>query len=226
LYINRQQTSRGTWFPILKMFDSGQCDLTPENSYWISGEDERGEIVITQAGRIYYWPNTSLADEARLMFYGGREQGQRCEVTAASAKDITGVVFCAGAHWISPDFRSRRLSRLVSRLGRAYAISRWPVDWAIALVSPILVGKGVASGYGYRHASPSIFYPGSLWGDLEVVLVYLSANEAYEDLADFLAAELAGSRASESSASAERPRDHSVTRTSSEGVLHGSSSRS
>ena len=72
-------------------------------------------------------------------------------------------------------------------------MSRWPVDWAIALVAPVLIEKGVSAGYGYKHASRSIFYPASPWGDLEVVLAYLSQNEAYEDIAEYLATELSGS---------------------------------
>src|SRR5204862_8330583 len=87
-------------------------------------------------------------------------------------------------HWIRPDFRGRQLSHLLARLGRAYAMSRWPVDWPIALVAPVLVTKGVSAGYGYKHASHSIFYPASPRGDLEVVLAYLSQNEAYQDIAD------------------------------------------
>jgi hypothetical protein len=72
-------------------------------------------------------------------------------------------------------------------------MSRWPVDWAIALVAPLLIEKGVSAGYGYKHASRSIFYPDSPWGDLEVVLAYLSQKEAYEDIAEYLATELSGS---------------------------------
>jgi hypothetical protein len=72
-------------------------------------------------------------------------------------------------------------------------MSRWPVDWAIALVAPVLIEKGVSAGYGYKHASRSIFYPASPWGDLEVVLAYLSQNEAYRDIVEYLATELSGS---------------------------------
>src|SRR5437868_12020353 len=104
------------------------------------------------------------------MFYGEREKRQQCVLTAADPKQITGVVFYGGSGWVRPDFRGRRLMRLVPRLGRAYALARWPVDWGISFVAPVLVEKGVAQGYGYKHASYSIFYPGSPWGDLEVVL--------------------------------------------------------
>jgi hypothetical protein len=227
LYLNEREVAHGNWFKLVNMYNPAYCDLSPENSYWISGENDAGDIVLTQAGRIYYWPETSLAEEAHSMFYAGQDEGQLCNVTAPAARRIGGVVFCAGSHWIRPDFRGHRLSHLLARLGRAYAMSRWPVDWGIALVAPVLVTKGVSAGYGYKHASHSIFYPASPWGDLEVVLAYLSRDEAYEDIAEYLATELSGSMAEDlSTASASRPRDDKVTSTSSEGVFHGSSNLS
>src|SRR5271169_806670 len=211
LYLNEREVAHGNWFKLVNMYNPAYCDLSPENSYWISGENEAGEIVLTQAGRIYYWPDTSLAEEAHSMFYAGHDGGHLCNVTAAAAKQIGGVVFCAGSHWIRSDFRGHRLSHLLARLGRAYAMSRWPVDWAIALVAPVLVTKGVSAGYGYKHASHSIFYPASPWGDLEVVLGYLSASEAYEDIAEYLARELSSSMTEDvSTASSARPRDDKV----------------
>jgi hypothetical protein len=227
LYVNKERTLRGDWFRLVDMFNPEYCDLSPENSYWISGEDEKGEVVLTQAGRIFYWPETTLEDEARLMFYGGHDVGQQCVVTAPAAKSITGVVFCAGSHWIRPDFRGIHFSRLLGRLGRAYAVARWPVDSAIALITPALVEKGIATGYGYQHQSRSIFFPASPLGDLELVINYLSAPEAYADLANFLTAKLSRSTGAEGSVAAgESPRDQSVTRTSSDGVFHGSSNLS
>jgi hypothetical protein len=193
LFINKQQIARGNWYRLPDNFNPEYSDLSPENSYWISGESENGETVLTQAGRIYYWPESTLEQEVRMMFYAGRDEGQRCTITAPAAKAITGVVFCAGSHWIRPDFRGRRLSQLLARLGRAYAVSRWPVDWGVGLVSPVLVEKGVAGGYGYKHSSHSIFFPASPWGDLEFVVSYLTGPEAYRDLAEFLAAGLSGS---------------------------------
>jgi hypothetical protein len=227
VYLNQREVAHGSWFKLVNMYNPAYCDLSPENSYWISGENEHGDIVLTQAGRIYYWPETSLAEEARSMFYAGHDEHQLCTVTAPAAGRIGGVVFCAGSHWIRPDFRGRQLSHLLARLGRAYAMSRWPVDWAIALVAPVLVTKGVSAGYGYKHASHSIFYPASPWGDLEVVLAYLSDGEAYEDIAEYFASELSSSITEGlSPAFSRRPRDDKVTSTSSEGVFHGSNNLS
>ena len=227
VYVNKERTNRGDWFRLVDMFNPQCCDLTAENSYWISGEDQNGEIVLTQAGRIFYWPETTLEDEARLMFYGGCDVGQQCVVTAPAAKTITGVVFCAGSHWIRPDFRGIHFSQLLGRLGRAYAVARWPVDWATALITPALVEKGVAAGYGYQHQSRSIFFPASPLGDLELVVNYLSASEAYADLANFLTTTLSVSSGAEGAMTElDNPLDQSVTRTSSEGVFQGSSNLS
>ena len=227
VYVNRERSLQGDWFRLVDMFNPEYCDLTAENSYWISGEDDRGEIMLTQAGRIFYWPETTLEREARLMFYGGHDVGQRCLVTAPAAKLITGVVFCAGSHWIRPDFRGIQFSQLLGRLGRAYAVSRWPVHWAIALTTPALVEKGIASGYGYRHQSRSIFFPESPLGDLELVVNYLSAPEAYEDLANFLTTKLSVSEGTGADTSGvESPRDQRVTRISSDEVFQGSSNLS
>jgi hypothetical protein len=227
VYVNRQQVNHGTWFRLVDHLNPEYSDLTPENSYWISGENEQGEIVLTQAGRVYDWPDTNLESEARSMFYAGRDEGRGCIVTAQDAKLITGVVFIGGARWTRPDYRAVPPSRLLSRLGRAYAFARWPIDWAFAFMAPVLVQKGVAAAYGYPHSSHSIFFPESPWGDLEVVLTSASATEAYDDLANFLIAELSGSEESGSRVtSSSSIFDDRVTKISSDGVLQGSSSLS
>lgn len=230
VYLNRQEITRGNWFRLVNMFNPAFSDVSPENAFWVSGETEDGEIAVTWAGRVYYWPSTNLTEQARAMFYG-RDEGQPCKVTAPAAPLITGVVLSAGSVWVRPEFRGRQLSHLFPRIGRAYACSRWPIDWTISYVAPILVEKGVAAGYGQKNFSHSIFYPGSPWGDLEVVLAYTPAPEIYGDLESFMAAELL---AAGLSGSTDDARDgglfstslDSVTNTSSVGVFHGNSSRS
>jgi hypothetical protein len=161
------------------------------------------------------------------MFYAGRDEGRRCVVTAKDAKSIGGVVFYGGSVWVRPDFRGRRFSEILPRLGRAYAFARWPVDWGISFVAPILVEKGIAAAYGYKHASYSICFPESPWGDLEVVLVSVSAAEAYADFAEKLVMQAAASVASGSvSSPSSNLFDDKVTKTSSDGVRQGSSNRS
>lgn len=233
LTLNEFEVARGNWYPLVDIFQPGHGGLSPENAYWISGETDDGEIVVTQAGRVYFWPETTLVEEARAMFYGGLANTGPSIVKATDAAKITGVVFFGGAVWVRPDFRGLGLSRLMPRLGRAYAAARWPIDWGMSLVKPVLVDKGVAEGYGYKHESRSLFFPGHPLGDLEVVLVYISREEAYEDLATFLTDGMAGVSTAPAvvpaGAKAVGPavtREETVTRISEDLVVHGNSSRS
>lgn len=186
LYVNKQRIAAGDWYRLPDIFNHECSELTPENAYWLSGEDEHGEIVLTQAGRFYDWPGSNLAREARAMFYAGHERGRACVVTAPDARIIGGGVFYGGSGWVRPDYRGRQLMRYVPKLGRAYALARWPVEWGISLVAPVLVDKGVAEGYGYKHVSYSIVYPGSPWGDIEFAVVSVTPDEAYDDFTSFL----------------------------------------
>jgi hypothetical protein len=230
LRLNQTEIARGNWFRLVDMFNPKFSDVSPENAFWVSGEAHDGEIAVTWAGRVFYWPNTNLSEQACAMFYG-RDEGQPCRVTAPAARLITGVVLSAGSVWVRPQFRGMQLSRLFPRIGRAYACARWPIDWTISYVAPILVEKGVAAGYGQKNFSHSIFYPASPWGDLEVVVAYTPAAEIYEDLETFAAAEFSASKPSAPSAAGSEAAWRStsldkVTKTSSVGVFHGSNNRS
>jgi hypothetical protein len=222
LRLNQVEIARGSWFRLVNMFNPECSDVSRENAFWVSGEDDSGEIVVTWAGRVYYWPDTNLAEQACAMFYG-RDDGQPCTVTAPAAQEIGGVVLSAGSVWVRPEFRGRQLSRLFPRIGRAYACARWPIDWTISLVAPVLVEKGVAAGYGQKNFGHSIFFPDSPWGNLEVVVAYTAAADIYKDLERFMATELSPNRAAPPLLSTSFD---NVTNTSSVGVFHGSRSLS
>jgi hypothetical protein len=106
--INQQEVKSGNWYPLINMFNPERDDIAPENAFWLSGENELGEIVTTFATRIYYWPDTNLEEQAVAMLYG-RDEGQRCIITADAAKLISGVVMSSGAAWVRPDYRRRGL---------------------------------------------------------------------------------------------------------------------
>jgi len=225
-YVNKLEVARGNWFPLVSMFDPDYSDLRPENSYWLSGESENGEIVLTGAFRVFYWPESTLADEAGYYFCDRQGKPHDCLVTAPDAQAISGVVFWGGSLWIRPDHRRQHLSELVGRLGRAFAVARWPVDHMMCLVRTFLADKGVAHGYGYKHLSRSVFYPDSPMGDLEMVVAYLSATESYADFAEFMATGLSDPEYFGASELAANRFENMVTRISSEPVVHGSISLS
>ena len=227
--INQQEVKSGNWYPLIDMFNPERAEIAPDNAFWLSGENELGEIVTTFATRIYYWPDTTLEDEAVAMLYG-RDEGQRCIITADAAKLISGIVMSSGAAWVRPDYRRRGLNQLLPRIAKAYAVSRWPVDWTFGFVTRVLVEKGVASSsYGTGHYSYSVWFPDLPFGEL--VVAYTAVQEVYDDLAKYLTTDLSGSRdwkLASASASAAVPSGiaQELTKISSDGVFHGSISRS
>jgi len=186
LEFNRQATAAGIWYPLLGTFNPEGTDINEKNGFWIAGENDDGEIIACSAGRIYTF--TDSLDEHVAEVFFGRDTGQPREITATAAKFITGVALKAGATWVHPNFRKRELPQILSRMARAYAMARWPLDWTFAYIPRVVIEKGVAAAYGAKHISYSIFFPGSRFG--EIGLSYTSGQEIYDDLRGFLSDEL------------------------------------
>jgi hypothetical protein len=222
--LNRAQVALGNWFPLIDTFKPERSGISEVNGFWLSGENDNGEIVCTSAARIYNWTDTNLEAQAVAMWYG-RDEGQPVIVSTDIAKTITGVVQNLGAAWVRPDYRSRGLSHLLPRVSRAYGPSRWPVDWLIAYVRKQHIDSGTAFAYGAAHFSHGVEYPLEPYGAM--TLCYSSAEEAYDDLDNYLATELFdwgakfSGRSGTSLAAA-----HEVMSTLPEGVRQGSSRRS
>jgi hypothetical protein len=228
LFLNRAEAARGNWYPIVDMFNPERVDLNPENAFWISGENPSGEIVVTWGARIYDWRGTNLAEQACAMFYG-EDRGQLCEITAEAAARISGIVVCGVASWVHPDYRRQHLSRLIPRVGKAYACGRWPIDWSFCYVTRKHVEQGLAASYGQKNVSSSVSYPGTPW--LDIAVAYSTANEVYDDMRSFLASDLSEGSSPQSIITFEAPVgstsfEHIVTNTSSDGVFQGNRSLS
>ena len=228
LFLNQQEVARGNWRPLLDMFNVEHATLNYENAFWVSCENANGEIVATFGGRLYDWRNTNLAEQACAMFHG-EDRGQGCIVTAEAATRISGMVIAAGIAWVRPDYRRRHLSRLVPRIGKAYACAHWPVDWIFGYVTSEHARIGMPASYGHRNVSHSVTYPGTPWADLAIA--YSSADDVYDDITSFLDSELSpaiSSQAEGGLAAVSPPTvlEHNVTKISSDGVFQGSSSLS
>lgn len=220
--LNERETARRNWRPIMGTFNPAQTELAPETAFWIAGENDDGEIVTTSAGRLYVWPDTTLADHAVEVFFG-RDEGQQCVLTAPEAKLISGVVFTAGTTWVRPDYRGRQLSQLMSRMARAFAMARWPLDWTMSFIQRPMADNGVARGYGSKHLGYSVEFPETPYG--EIAISYTSGREIYEDFGSFIDDELVVSGPRKFAASLDTSLMHEVTRVSPE-ARQGSSSRS
>jgi hypothetical protein len=224
VYFSHCEAAAGRWYPVTDQFNPERSDISPENGFWIAGENEAGAIVTVSAARVFDWRDTNLEEQAVAVFYG-RDDGQPCIIApevAQVARQISGLVYSAGAAWVRPDYRKRELSQLMQRMAKAYALSRWPLDWAIGFVPRALADNGTALGYGVKHLGYSFFYPELRWSEL--VLAYTTGEEVYEDFDTFLDDELAERKFAARSLGSSLT--HDVTTVSPEAVRQGSSSRS
>lgn len=187
LDLNRRETAKGNWYPVLPPFNCELDNLTPENSFWISGVDERGETVVAQAARLYHWHDSSLADHVREMMYPDPACTLPCYVHCDMAHKVRGVVYFGGSTWIRPDHRRKGLGGMMPQVSRAYGAATWGTDWSIAFIQRHLINLNMHEAYGYREASFGFSLPGSPWGDLEIALARQSSLELMANLETFMA---------------------------------------
>lgn len=186
------ERERKHWYRISPLFDPAFSAVSPENSFWIEGRNDAGEIVATQACRAFHWSGTMLKDEIESLriFYADPARmaapGETCVVTALSAARITGRVAYSGSGWYRPDFRGRQLSAILPRISRAYALACWGTDVTVSFVEDILIEKGVVARYGYRRIEHGISWRARVGGDLVMAIVWMPRSELVADLRAFL----------------------------------------
>lgn len=181
----------GRRFPVLPIFDPAHSDLSSENAFWISGHDESGTVIATQAARLFDMTHSSVTREFTAMrpFFAAPENhlaaGTRCLVDCPPANDITGRVVYSGCAIYHPKIRGCGVSRILPRISRALAHSIWNSDYTISLVENVLVEKKVHISYGYTRHSKSILLRGTNRGDVDFELVWMPTSEMLEDLGTY-----------------------------------------
>lgn len=177
--------------PMVPIFDPAHSDLSPDNSFWISGHDQNGTVVATQAARFLDLTSSSAAAELESMrlFFARPEPhlaaGARCHVACPAAEQVTGHVAYSGGGWYHPKFRGCGLSRILPRISRALAHTLWDTDYTFSVVETVLVEKNVYRSYGYSRHSPSIRLTGSYREDLDLELIWMPREELFDDMAAY-----------------------------------------
>jgi hypothetical protein len=179
-----------SWRLLIPIFDPVLGGIRPETGFVLVGRDKDGQVVATQAARLYEWPESSLEDEATSlrMFYADPEaafvRADRCEVTTPVAKKITGRVVFSGAGWYRRDFRGKGLAGILPRISRTYAFTRWNSDFTISMMSDAVIAGGMAERCGYTKVEPScVELVASLRGAVRYGLVWMGSDELFADLA-------------------------------------------
>ena len=116
-FLDTHARNRATWGAVFRGFDPALNDLNDENSFCLLGRNEEGEVIATQAGRLYDWSDSSCHEEMqelRLLYSNPAEHKlptERCEVTALAARSIKGRVFYSGGAWYAPTIGAWAWSR-------------------------------------------------------------------------------------------------------------------
>jgi hypothetical protein len=191
--VQANKANSDSWRPLFPVFDPALGGITPETGFVIIGRNKDGQVVATQAARLYDWSETTLRDEAisLRMLYADPDaafaRGDRCEITAPVAKTIAGRVVFSGAGWYRRDFRSKGLATILPRISRAYAFTRWNTDFTISIMADAVVAGGMAERCGYTKVEySSVEVLASPIGLVPGALVWMPADELLADLATMM----------------------------------------
>jgi hypothetical protein len=194
--IDVNRANSASWRPILPLFDPECSTITDDDSFCILGRNAQGEVVATQAARLYRWAGTSFHEEASSLrlFYAepARFRGEReqVEVTAPIARHLTGAVIFAGGIWYRPDYRGRGLPYILPWLSRAYAYTRWKHDFSLSIMAEEVYRRGMARRSGYSKADWEVWLrhtPVDPGGAIRCALVWMDDRELLEGVGNFLA---------------------------------------
>ena len=193
--IDVNRSNPETWRPILPLFDPACGGIDDENSFCILGHNAKGEIVATQAARLYRWQDTSFHEEASSLrlFYAEpdqhRSEMEQVEVTAPIGKRLSGSVIFAGGIWYRPDYRNVGLPYILPWLSRAYAYTRWNHDFSMSIMAEEVYARGMARRSGYTKADWEVWLrhtPVHPTGNIRCALVWMDEDDLLNGVEEFL----------------------------------------
>jgi hypothetical protein len=193
--IDVNRSNPETWRPILPLFDPECGGIDDENSFCILGHNAKGEIVATQAARLYRWRDTSFEEEASSLrlFYAEpdrhRAEKEQVEVTAPIARKLSGSVIFAGGIWYRPDYRNVGLPYILPWLSRAYAYTRWNHDFSMSIMAEEVYARGMARRSGYTKADWEVWLrhtPVAPTGNIRCALVWMDEDDLLSGVEEFL----------------------------------------
>jgi hypothetical protein len=188
--INRQNPD--SWRPLLPHYDPSYWGASRDSAFCLVGRNHAGDVVATQAARLYDFANTNLLEEATSLrlFYPEPERmrrpGESCTITAPSAKHIKGRVAFSGAAWYRPDYRGRELSSILPRISRAYAHTIWNTDVTVTFIAKALVENGAWRRAGYTNLEWDVALRNFVIGPYDGALVWMETKEMLADLSAYM----------------------------------------
>jgi hypothetical protein len=190
--LRTNQSNPDSWRPLVPVFDHRYFPHSPKNCFCIFGRDARGRVVATHAARLFDWSGTTFHEEATSLrlFYSDPEHmkapGETCEVTAPSARTVTGPTIFSGAAWYHPDYRGCGLSAILPRIGKAYALTKWPADRIVSFMLADVHARGFAPRFGYDTIDWSIIGRNSPLGNHHSAFLSVTRESSLRHIAQLL----------------------------------------
>lgn len=153
---------RASWRPLLSTFQPTLGGARDDSGCVFFGRNASGEVIATQAVRLFNWSDTNFKREAESLrlFYRvpeiGARPGERCVVTARNAAAVSGRLAMSGAGWYRPDYRGRKLGHFLPRMSRVLAYASGHIDGGFALFSDDNVTKRLPFRAGFKNVEPGV----------------------------------------------------------------------
>jgi hypothetical protein len=177
------------WASLSPIFDPTYSALGDHNAFWIDGIDRSGETVLTSAARFYDHSYSSLAEDLRSLrvFYSRPASlvaaGERIEVNAPAAEQIRGPAVYSGAVWVRPDYRRLGFSKIIPRLARAHALTRWQPAVFWGTIKPALDQAGLTQAYGSWQIGGRLVFRMRSWReDFDLLFLWMNPTTLVADI--------------------------------------------
>lgn len=182
--IDLNQANLDSWRALLPVFDANVGGFNDDNGFVLLGRNRNGEIVVSQAQRLYAFTNSNLKEEVESMrlFYSNPEQapaarGEQWRITCPTAETMTGRAVFNGAVWYRPDHRKLGLMKIIGRVAKAYGYTKWFTDYTFSIMMEDVFKGGNAAKGGYPHHEWEVRMQNTPFGSGRAALIWIKAEE-------------------------------------------------